>query len=96
MTRRVFKHLGWREIDGEWMYLHAGGAITALPGYAEGHFAVQEEGAQLVALALGVQPGVAFARVPRRREALCGIRARAAAARPLGAVKRKAKVTQRR
>jgi Domain of unknown function (DUF3854) len=23
----VYAHLGWREIDGEWVYLHAGGAI---------------------------------------------------------------------
>lgn len=28
-TRRVFAHTGWRQIDGEWMYLHAGGAISA-------------------------------------------------------------------
>ncbi len=34
-----------------------GGAPRALPGYKAGHFSVQEEGAQLVALALGVQPG---------------------------------------
>jgi hypothetical protein len=27
--RRVYTHLGWRRINGEWMYLHAGGAITA-------------------------------------------------------------------
>src|SRR5260370_329820 len=27
--RKVFKHLGWRFEGGEWMYLHAGGAITA-------------------------------------------------------------------
>jgi hypothetical protein len=26
-TRTVFAHLGWREIDGRWLYLHAGGAI---------------------------------------------------------------------
>jgi hypothetical protein len=26
-TRTVFAHLGWREIDGCWLYLHAGGAI---------------------------------------------------------------------
>ncbi|MGE0827365.1 MAG: DUF3854 domain-containing protein [Candidatus Binatia bacterium] len=25
--RRVFKHTGWRTIDGTWHYLHAGGAI---------------------------------------------------------------------
>jgi len=25
--RVVFTHLGWRKIDGTWMYLHAGGAI---------------------------------------------------------------------
>jgi hypothetical protein len=25
--RTVFAHLGWREIDGRWLYLHAGGAI---------------------------------------------------------------------
>jgi hypothetical protein len=26
-TRTVFAHLGWREVDGCWLYLHAGGAI---------------------------------------------------------------------
>ena len=26
-ARRVFAHSGWREIGGEWVYLHAGGAI---------------------------------------------------------------------
>jgi hypothetical protein len=25
--RRVYTHTGWREVDGEWVYLHAGGAI---------------------------------------------------------------------
>lgn len=25
--RRVFTHTGWREIEGEWVYVHAGGAI---------------------------------------------------------------------
>jgi hypothetical protein len=25
--RKVYTHLGWREIDGSWLYLHAGGAI---------------------------------------------------------------------
>src|SRR5919107_3855479 len=24
---RVYSHTGWREIDGDWLYLHAGGAI---------------------------------------------------------------------
>jgi len=28
-VRRVFAHTGWREVDGEWTYLHGGGAITA-------------------------------------------------------------------
>jgi hypothetical protein len=28
-TRRIFQHTGWREIDGLWVYLHAGGAIGA-------------------------------------------------------------------
>lgn len=32
-----------------------------LPGYRQGHFAPQEEGAQLVALAVGVEPGHAVA-----------------------------------
>jgi hypothetical protein len=27
--RTVYKHTGWREIDGAWTYLHAGGGITA-------------------------------------------------------------------
>jgi 16S rRNA (cytosine967-C5)-methyltransferase len=33
------------------------GDPRTLPGYAEGHFGVQEEGAQAVALCLGAQPG---------------------------------------
>ncbi len=28
-TRRVYVHTGWREIKGEWLYLHAGGGIGA-------------------------------------------------------------------
>jgi hypothetical protein len=28
-TRRIFGHIGWRRVDGEWFYLHAGGAIGA-------------------------------------------------------------------
>jgi hypothetical protein len=27
--RQVFAHLGWRQIDGAWCYLHAGGSIPA-------------------------------------------------------------------
>jgi hypothetical protein len=27
LTRTVYTHLGWREVDGRWVYLHAGGAI---------------------------------------------------------------------
>lgn len=27
--RRRYRHLGWRQIDGEWVYLHAGGGIGA-------------------------------------------------------------------
>lgn len=27
--RRVFRHTGWRRLDGRWVYLHAGGAIGA-------------------------------------------------------------------
>ncbi|MDQ3817758.1 MAG: DUF3854 domain-containing protein [Acidobacteriota bacterium] len=27
--RRVYTHTGWREIDGEWGYIHAGGAISS-------------------------------------------------------------------
>ncbi len=26
-TRRVFRHLGWRQVGGGWIYLHAGGGI---------------------------------------------------------------------
>jgi hypothetical protein len=26
-TERVYAHTGWRKVDGEWVYLHAGGAI---------------------------------------------------------------------
>jgi len=39
------------------------GSPRALPGYAEGAFSVQEEGAQLIALALGAQPGERIADV---------------------------------
>jgi hypothetical protein len=28
-TKYLFKHIGWREIGGQWVYLHAGGAINA-------------------------------------------------------------------
>ena len=41
--------------------VRGGGDPRALPGYAEGAFTVQEEGAQAVALAVGASPG-AFAR----------------------------------
>jgi 16S rRNA (cytosine967-C5)-methyltransferase len=34
-----------------------GGSLARRPGYAEGAFVVQEEGAQVVALALGARPG---------------------------------------
>jgi hypothetical protein len=27
--RTVYAHLGWREVDGRWLYVHAGGAIGA-------------------------------------------------------------------
>jgi 16S rRNA (cytosine967-C5)-methyltransferase len=40
---------------------HRAGDPRALPGYAEGEFAVQEEGAQAIALACGVQEGEAVA-----------------------------------
>lgn len=33
--RHIYKHIGWREIDGQWLYLHAGGAIGK-DGPAEG------------------------------------------------------------
>ena len=26
-ARRVYAHTGWRKIDGDWLYLHAGGAV---------------------------------------------------------------------
>ncbi len=29
--RTVFAHIGWRKIGGEWLYLHAGGALGVLP-----------------------------------------------------------------
>jgi hypothetical protein len=32
----VYTHLGWRKIDGQWLYLHAGGAIGA-EGPCEGY-----------------------------------------------------------
>ena len=33
--RRVYTHTGWRQIDGQWVYLHAGGAVGA-QGSTEG------------------------------------------------------------
>jgi 16S rRNA (cytosine967-C5)-methyltransferase len=39
------------------------GSLRGLPGYAQGAFSLQEEGAQLVALGLGVQPGERIADV---------------------------------
>jgi len=40
-----------------------GGSPRALPGYADGAFSVQEEGAQLIALAMDAQPGERIADV---------------------------------
>lgn len=37
-TRTVYTHTGWREVDGRWLYLHAGGAIGA--GGADPHVRV--------------------------------------------------------
>jgi len=31
-ARRVYAHTGWREIGGEWIYLHAGGAVGTSAG----------------------------------------------------------------
>lgn len=45
------------ELSPRALLLRRAGDPRKLPGYAEGRFAVQEEGAQLVALALGAQPG---------------------------------------
>lgn len=39
------------------LWLPPSGDLRRLPGYHEGHFVVQEEGAQWAALALGAQPG---------------------------------------
>jgi 16S rRNA (cytosine967-C5)-methyltransferase len=39
------------------LYLRRSGSPRALPGYKEGAFSVQEEGAQLLALAIGALPG---------------------------------------
>lgn len=45
--RRLYTHLGWREINGQWVYLHAGGGLGAqgavpgievTPGEALGHY----------------------------------------------------------
>ncbi len=43
------------------LLLSRAGDPRALPGYAEGRFTVQDEGAQIVALCLGAQPGEAVA-----------------------------------
>jgi 16S rRNA (cytosine967-C5)-methyltransferase len=45
------------ELSPRGLLVRRAGDPRKLPGYAEGRFAVQEEGAQLVALALGAQPG---------------------------------------
>lgn len=39
------------------LWLPPAGDLRSLPGYAEAHFVVQEEGAQWAALALGARPG---------------------------------------
>jgi Domain of unknown function (DUF3854)/Domain of unknown function (DUF927) len=41
-SRRVFTHTGWREIDGEWCYLHSGGASG--PHGPVGYMCVELEG----------------------------------------------------
>ncbi|MBN1652319.1 MAG: hypothetical protein JXA30_00935 [Deltaproteobacteria bacterium] len=41
--------------------VRAGGNPRGLPGYEQGHFSVQEEGAQLVGLLTGAQPGESIA-----------------------------------
>jgi 16S rRNA (cytosine967-C5)-methyltransferase len=45
------------ELSPQAILLRRAGDPRRLPGFAEGRFTVQEEGAQLVALALGAQPG---------------------------------------
>ena len=45
------------------VWVRRAGAPRALPGYADGAFSVQEEGAQLLGLALGAQPGERIADV---------------------------------
>ena len=58
--RRVYTHTGWRQIDGKWMYLHAGGAIcsdgpadgveVALPGHLTRYVLPEpQDGEELVA-----------------------------------------------
>jgi hypothetical protein len=42
-ARRVFTHTGWKEVDGCWLYLHAGGAIG--PEGPVGSINVELEGA---------------------------------------------------
>jgi hypothetical protein len=39
--RRVYVHTGWRKIDDQWVYLHAGGAIGADGVVADVHVALQ-------------------------------------------------------
>jgi hypothetical protein len=35
--RRIYTHSGWREVDGQWVFLHAGGAIGASGQFPDVH-----------------------------------------------------------
>ncbi len=43
-ARRVYAHTGWRKIGGEWLYLHAGGAVGRTAGGEESEARVELSG----------------------------------------------------
>jgi 16S rRNA (cytosine967-C5)-methyltransferase len=45
------------EVSPHALRVHGAGDVRALPGFAEGAWSMQEEGSQLVALAVGARPG---------------------------------------
>ncbi len=92
---KLFEDLNARYFDGRLQRPHIGWSRAAI---RRGICLVSRDAAcEASHAALGLQSGVALAGIPRGREALRGIRARAPGARPLGALKRKKEeISQRR
>jgi 16S rRNA (cytosine967-C5)-methyltransferase len=51
----IESHIG--KLAAQSLVLESGGDVTAMPGFSEGHFAVQDEAAQLASELLAPQPG---------------------------------------